>query len=497
MKTISKTDYIIFRECHKNAWYKIHKPDVYFASDLSDFEKNIVETGNEIDTLARGLFVNGVLVEGRGEEAQKLTQKYIEEKREVVFQPVFQKDNFLAALDILEFDSKTGIYTINEVKSSNEIDKKVHFFDLAFQVNLLKRVGLKIERINLIHLNKEYVRSGAISLEGIFAVDDVTEEITELLPQVAGEMDAALEYLNKETEPNGYCCCITKGRSKHCTTFAHANPDVPEYSVHDISRIGSSKRKLEDLIDSSIFHIKDIPEGMEFSDIQQNQIDTFIHDRVIVEKEEIRREFEKLVFPLYFLDYETYPSALPRFNGFSPYQQIPFQYSLHILRTPDAELEHYEFLHTGNDDPSEHLFRALSGHIGSVGSVTVWNKSFESKINKEIGVRIPEATAFMADVNARIYDLMDIFSKQLYVHKDFYGSCSIKCVLPVLVPNLSYKDLEIHEGGSASQSWNNMTTGNINQKEKDTIAKNLLNYCELDTYAMYSIWNFLRKISLN
>jgi hypothetical protein len=494
MKTISKTDYIIFRECHKNAWYKIHKPDVYFASELSDFEKNIIETGNEVDALARGLFQGGVLVEGRGEEAERMTQKYIEEGKKVIFQPVFKKDDFLAALDILEFNPATQAYTIHEVKSSNEIDKKVHFFDLAFQVNLLKRVGLKIERINLIHLNKEYVRSGKIVLEGIFAIDDVTEEITELLPQVAGEMDAALEYLNKETEPNGYCCCITRGRNNHCTTFTHANPSVPEYSVHDIARIGVSKKKLFELIDSGIFHIKDIPEGMEFSEIQQNQIDTYIRDHVIVKKEEIKRELSELVFPLYFLDYETYPSALPRWSGYSPYQQIPFQYSLHILRAPGAEPEHYEFLHTGSDDPSEHLFKALSEHIGPTGSVIVWNKKFESKINKEIGARIPEAAAFMEGVNARIYDLMDIFSKQLYVHKDFYGSCSIKYVLPVIVPSLSYKDLGIREGGTASQSWNIMTTGDLTEGEKGTVAKNLRDYCELDTYAMYAIWRELSKI---
>ncbi|HRY62154.1 MAG TPA: DUF2779 domain-containing protein, partial [Candidatus Paceibacterota bacterium] len=419
---------------------------------------------------------------------------YIKDKKPVIFQPVFQKDGFLAAVDILEYDSKHGTYIINEVKSSNEIDEKVHFFDLAFQVNLLRRCGLNIAKINLIHLNKEYVRSGDIDLAGVFKIDNITDEINELQDQVEGEMAAAKEYLAKETEPNGYCCCITKGRSGHCTTFSHANPNVPEYSVHDIARIGSSKRKLEELIDSGIFHIKDIPEDMEFSEIQRNQIDSYIHDKVLIKKEEIKKELSGLVFPLYFLDYETYPCAIPRFSGFSPYQQIPFQYSLHVVRAQNEEPEHYEFIHVGKDDPSEHLFKTLSGHIGLVGSVIVWNKKFESKINKEIGLRIPEAASFMENVNSRIYDLMDVFSKQLYVHKDFYGSCSIKCVLPVIVPLLSYKDLEIREGGTASQSWNTITTGDITQKEKDVIVKNLLNYCELDTYAMYAIWNVLRKI---
>ncbi|MEI6296532.1 MAG: DUF2779 domain-containing protein [bacterium] len=494
MNPISKTDFILYRECHKNAWYKIHKPDVYCQSELSEFEKNIIETGNEVDELVRGLFSGGVVVEGRGEEALLLTEKYIKEKKEVIFQPVFKKDNFLAAVDVLEFDNKADVYNIYEVKSSSEVDEKVHFFDLAFQVNLLKKVGLKIGKISLIHLNSEYVRFGNIDLSKIFLVDNVTEQINELLPQVEMEMDAALEYLSRKTEPNGYCCCVYKGRSKHCTTFAHANPDMPEYGVHDISRIGLSKRKLEDLIDSNIFHFKDIPEGMSFSDIQQNQIDAYINDKILIKKEEIKRELEQLVFPLYFLDYETFPSALPRFNGFSPYNQIPFQYSLHVLHSVDAEPEHYEFLHTGLDDPSPHLFETMKKHIGDKGSVIVWNKKFESDINKKIGIRIPEAEKFMENINSRIYDLMNVFSKQMYVHKDFYGSCSIKYILPVVVPGLSYKDLEIKEGGTASQSWNKITTAKIDQKEKDTIAKNLLKYCELDTYAMYAIWRELNKI---
>src|SRR3989338_3240090 len=156
---LSKTDYILFRECPKNVWYKIHKPDIYFQSELSDFEKHIVETGNEVELVARQIFPDGVLIEGRDEAARKLTEEYIAKRQPTLFQPVFFKDGFLAAVDILEYNQKTESYDISEIKATNEADKKRHYYDLAFQVNLLRKCGLKIGVINLTHLNSEYVRS--------------------------------------------------------------------------------------------------------------------------------------------------------------------------------------------------------------------------------------------------------------------------------------------------------------------------------------------------
>mgnify|MGYP001614184330 FL=1 len=493
MTLLTKSDYILYRECHKNAWMKIHKPEIYYKSELSEFEKSIIETGNEVEFLARKLFPSGILIEGRDEQAQKDTQDFLAAKKSILFQPIFVKDGFLAAADILERDENSG-YIIYEVKATSEIKEKIHFYDLAFQVNLLKRFDLKINKIKIIHLNSKHIRSGDLDLQKLFLIDDVTKEVTELLNDVSAEMEVALDYLSKDSEPKGACCCICKGRSKHCATFSHSNPDVPEYSIHDIARIGNSKKKLEELIDNNIFHIHEIPEGFGLSDIQRNQAEAHIYDKVLIEGELIAKELEKLVFPLYFLDYETFPSAIPRFDGYSPYQQIPFQYSLHVLKSPQDKPEHLDFLHIEPGDPSKPLAESLQKNIGESGSVIVWNKKFECKINKEIGERFPEFKIFMDSVNHRVYDLMDIFSKQYYVHKHFHGSTSIKCVLPALVPDLTYKDLHIQEGGAASQSWNKITASSISKEEKNKIAKDLLDYCELDTYAMYAIWKHLQEL---
>jgi hypothetical protein len=125
----------------------------------------------------------------------------------------------------------------------------------------------------------------------------------------------------------------------------------------------------------------------------------------------------------------------------------------------------------------------------------VWNKTFEeSHVNKHLAIRLPEYTDFLNSVNARIFDLMTIFSKQLHIHQDFHGSASIKKVLPVLVPELSYKELDVGNGSEAMNTWNKMVSGEMSEIEKREARKAMLEYCNLDTYAMYAIWKKLNEI---
>ncbi len=173
--------------------------------------------------MARKLFPKGFLVEGRNLEAQKTTQDLLAAKKEIIFQPIFVKDSFLAAVDILELNDD-GSYNIYEVKSTTEVDKKTHYHDLAFQVNLLEKFDLEIKKAFVIHLNSDYVRKGQIDINQLFHIEDVTEIVEGLLQTVAQEMNLALKYLAQENEPVGGCDCLYKGRSNHCSTFAYSNP---------------------------------------------------------------------------------------------------------------------------------------------------------------------------------------------------------------------------------------------------------------------------------
>ncbi|MDA2922272.1 DUF2779 domain-containing protein [Patescibacteria group bacterium AH-259-L07] len=490
---LSKTDYLLYRECPKNAWYKIHRPNIYSQSELPEFKKSIVETGNEVELVARKLFPTGILIERRDIKGQEATQKYLSKKHEILFQPIFVKDGCLAAIDVLKFDPKTKSYSIYEIKSTSGVDKKNHYHDVAFQVNLLRKCDLTINKAYIIHLNSEYVRSGELDIAQLFKVIDISNEVESVADSVATESAEALKYLSRDSEPDGYCCCIYKGRSRHCSTFQHANPEVPEYSVHDIARIGNSKAKLKELIDNNIFHLDKIPAHIKLTGIQQSQVDRYVLNEVLIEKEKIVEELKTLTFPLYFLDYETFPAAIPRFNGFSPYHQIPFQYSIHILKSADSQLIHREFLCVAPDDPSKSFAGVLQKDIGESGSIIVWHKGFECGRNDEIATRLPETKVFVDSLKERIYDLEDIFRKQYCIHRDFRGGTSIKRVLSALVPELSYKELKIQGGGDAADTWNKIVTGSFTEAEKEKAINDLKTYCGLDTYAMYSIWCVFHK----
>jgi hypothetical protein len=455
--------------------------------------KSLIETGNEVELVARRLFPNGELVENRGERGQEESQILMAKQKEAIFQPIFVKDGFLAIIDMLKFNQETTSYSVYEVKSNSSIDVNVHYHELAFQINLLRQSGLKINNAYLVHLNPDYIRMGELDISLLFKIVEVTSEVESVASSVSAEMTEALKYLSVESEPLGFCSCIYKGRSKHCSTFQFSNPKIPEYGVHDIARIGNSKGKLKELVEREIFDLDKIPSHIKLTEIQQGQVDTFVQNKVVVQKEQIVAELGTLTFPLYFLDYETFPAAIPRFKGYSPHTHIPFQYSINLLKSAENEPEHLEFLHVGTDDPSKPLSDSLQEHIGGVGSILVWHKSFERGRNDEIATRIPETKSFMDSLNDRIYDLEDIFKRQFYIHRDFRGKTSIKNILPVLVPELSYKGLEIQDGGSAAETWNKITNGSLTETARERAINNLKIYCGLDTYAMYSIWRVLQK----
>lgn len=494
MAVLSKTDYVLWRECPKNAWLRKHRPDIYGACELTEFEKSIIESGIEVEQVARGLFPEGVLVEGRDEAGQERTRQLLAAKSRTIFQAIFERDDLFAVVDAIQYNEDTDGYTIYEIKSSTK-PKDDHLYDLAFQVLLLRRCGLKIDRACITHLNPKYVRSGDLDLTALFVHEDMTAKVDEVATTVTREIETAQNYLSADDEPVGPCSCIYRGRSNHCTTFAHSNPQVPAYGVHDIARIGDSPKKLKEMVDAGIFTLDKIPTHINLSEIQKDQIRAYNSGATTVRRAEIAAELGMLKFPLHFIDYETYPSAIPLFDGFSPYHHIPFQYSLHIVNAPDEEPVHHEFLSLGMEDPSLPLTAALREQIGQTGAIVVWNKRFESGINKAIATRNPDAEGFMNDLNARIYDLMDIFTKHYYVHKDLWGKASIKYVLPVLVPELNYQALDIQEGGSASIAWMKVASGRLGEAESDRLQRALREYCRMDSYAMYAIWRSLREMT--
>jgi len=357
-KSLSKTNFLTCLDCSKNAWLKIHKPDIYKKYPLSSFELNIINTGNQIDELARGLFPNGTLVESRDDT--ELTERLMVNKTTVIYQPVFSTEKLITASDIFVWNSITNLYDLYEVKSSTSSEEgggrktEDYLIDIAFQKNILNDLGIEIGTLNLIRLNKEYVRIGDINLKELFIIENVTDQVNEKLGEIRQKMEGAYELLVSDKEPSGHCDCILKGWNSHCTTSEYSNHDLPEYPVHAIARI--NKKKLTELVDSNIFSIHDVPTDFELSDNQRRQVDTAQSDKEYIDSSGISEFLETMKYPLAFLDYETYPSAIPKYSGHRPYQQIPFQFSLHVINSHGDELTHYDFIYTEQGCPDEFVF---------------------------------------------------------------------------------------------------------------------------------------------
>lgn len=492
---ITKTDYLEYTFCKKNLWLKKHKPELFENVELSDFEKKIIEEGNLADEEARHLFLGGVLVDSFGQNAVNDTKQYIEKKQEIIFQATFAEDVFFIRADILVYDKQKDGYELYEVKASNDVKRKepYHYVnDLAFQKSVIEKSGVKIIKTGVIHLNREYKRLGNIKYDELFVVVDLTGEVLESQEKVKKQMAEMKQYLDMPEEKG--CECLYRGRNAQCTSFAYSNPNVPEYSVHDINRIGASKKILFDWIDRGIYAIEDIDNPDVLKGAKKAQYDACSMGKPVIDQLAIKEALDKLVFPLHFFDYEGFVSAIPMFDGFGAYEQIPFQYSLHIMQA-DGSIEHKEFLITNpKGDLTRPLVERMKQDIDPNGTVIAWYSSYEKQRNEKLAELHPDYANFLENINESMFDLMTIFSENNYVDPAFKGSASIKRVLPVIVPELTYKSLNIHKGDQASERWEKMISSDTPEEEKKQIEKDLLEYCKMDTWAMVKIYEMLRGL---
>jgi hypothetical protein len=505
---ISKTDYLNFRFCRKDLWLKKNRPDEFPPDQLSEFQLELVKEGQEVDGEAQNLFPNGIKIDGDQDVATAETKFHIDSHKPetVLFQAAIKNEPYYIRTDILKWNAKEKGFELYEVKATTKVKKEKfnnHIYDLAFQYNVCISAGLNIIKMGVIHMNREYKKDGDINYSQLFVNEDVTSDVKEVSDIVADEMKAMIEYLNGPEEKFCQCRYRTRSPLNNCATFDYSNPDIPEYSVHDVSRI--SAKKLSLLVDDEILDIHDIPENFEFSDNQILQIQSARINKPIINHEEIEEFLGSFQYPLFFFDYESYLPAIPWFNRYGPYQNIVFQYSLHILEKEppkDADkkwfnenLKHTEFLATEARDPSKDMVEALKKDIGEgKGSIIVWHKPFEQGRNKELAELQPADSDFMYRLNDRIIDLKEIFSKSMYVDPRSKGSASIKKILPIMAPELSYKDLPINNGADANKKWGRMIKGEMTPEDIEKTQRDLLKYCKQDTFAMVRIWEELQKI---
>ena len=336
------------------------------------------------------------------------------------------------------------------------------------------------------HLNREYVKHGNIDPHQLFVTEDVTERLEEFADGLETCISEMLTVIDSDQCPETtvgrhcnepYSCLLQEECWKH----------LPE---HHVMTLYSGKKLGEDLMAQGILDISNIPEEIKLNDKQQIQKECVICDQPHINTDEIKNFLKGLKYPLYFMDFETFATAVPIYDGTNPYQNIPFQFSLHVITKPGAMVEHYEFLAEGKDDPRPALLAQLKQDIGPKGSILVYYAAFEKSRLKELAGAFPEYQEWVDSINERIFDLNVPFRDFSYYHPQQMGSSSLKHVLPALT-NLSYDDLEIGEGTIASLKFMEAAFGNISDTERQKIRIDLLTYCGQDTGGMIDI---LRKL---
>jgi hypothetical protein len=483
MHQLTKTDFTQFLNCPESLWLLKNKPKDFSKGEYSLFLEKLIKEGYEVEEYAKLLFTKGVNLPEYN--SPNYTKQQLKLNNTVLFQPSFltQKGVF-ARIDILE-KLNNDEYHIYEIKSASSI-KKGKLEDACFQKYVIEECGYTVSKVSIIHLNKDYVKQGAINPFELLEITDVTEQINSIYSYVVNDINTASNFINKEAINENQCSSRYKTKANHCDSFKYFNKDVPDFSIYEIARI--SAKKIVQLVDNNQLGILDIPLDFELSVIQQAQVESVRKELVLINKPKIGKTLKNLKFPLHFVDYETFPTAIPKLDDMGPHNHLVFQVSIHTMQEND-ELTHFEWLGSELEQPIE-MLKQMQDFTSLTGTFISWNAPFEISRNKDMLVWIPQFTDYLNYMNTNMFDLMNIF-KTDYVDYRFHGSTSIKKVLPVLCPQFSYSDLEIQDGTMALDTWGRMLTGpNFNEDINQT-RKNLLAYCKLDTLAMVEIYKKL------
>ena len=489
---LSKSEYMMFLK--QPAWMWLKKHEKTKLPPVDDNTQAMFDAGNLFETYAEQLFKGGVRLgfDNYNEylSLPERTTKALADGATTIFQGRFEHEQLTFICDVITVvgDKEVDLY---EIKSSTKA-KPEHEFDLAFQMVVLEGCGFTVRNIAVVHVNNQFVRHGNVDAKELTGTTDITDIVKAKRDLTKKHIESALKVMNSTTIPPMSPSHARLGSLNEWLDIYRGLTTVEPYSIYDLCVAGAERLgKLEAL---GITRLADIPDDFPLTAKQQLQVQATKQNKVLLQVDKIKEYLGTLTYPLYFFDYETLMSIVPYFDGFKPYQQVPFQYSLHALDAPDAELRHLEYLHRDNSSPAESLSKTLKSQIGDTGSVITWNMSFEKRCNTLLGSLVPEYAEFYENLNARVVDLMVPFSSDLYVDKGFHGSASIKNVLPVLVPELSYKVLGIQEGGAAQRLWMEAVLDGRRDTEKEKILSDLVEYCGLDTMAMVKIYEKLTAL---
>ena len=488
---LSKSKYLAGLQCPKLLWTHYRDKDKFPPTDLHT--QALFDQGHQVTKLSQVLFPGGVEIQG-AEDFEKIIQDSHTalSLNKPLFEPGFRYKNTYARADILK-PNKNGSWNLFEVKSSTSV-KYINYEDVAFQKYCYEGAGLKINKTYLVYINNQYVKNGPIDPEALLVQEDITDVVQGLVGSVENKIDQMMKILKQEKCPEvkiGLQCddpyeCPLKS---FCWDF------LPENSVFILNRI--HKKKAFELIESGILDLKDVAKDYPLSASQRIQRECHTKNKVHTDPPAIKSFIDRLEFPIYFLDFETVGPAVPFYDSSRPYQQVPFQFSLHILSDWNKKAAHHAFLADNKDDPRPGLLSKLKALIGDKGNVLSYNMSFElARLRESVAVYL-EYEKWFKGIESRFMDLIVPFRGFDYYSPKQMGRTSIKNVFPALTDG-SYEGLEIGDGGAASLEFGRvMFSDGISKEDKQRVLKNLEIYCKLDTQAMIDILKILKTVVKN
>lgn len=481
---LSKTRYTRGIQCHKSLWLLTHCPELreeYDAATLSCFR-----TGHEVGEVAWQLFPGGTLIPFENvpiDEQLGMTQEALKSSK-VIYEAAFRHDGVFVKIDILK--KNTHGWELYEVKSSTET-KDVYQHDIDVQYYVLNGAGIKVTKACIVHLDREYVRDGDLDVDGLFSINNATKATKERQGEVKKEvarMNRMLQGKVPKIDIGPHC-----NDPYPCDFERHCWAHVPDNSVFDLT--GNGVKKF-DLYRQGIVKLEDVHLDM-LKGKQKQQAESALTKKVIVEKEKLRAFIEQLKYPLYFLDFETFMSAIPPYDGQRPYQQVPFQYSLHYQKKKGGKLHHVEFLAQPGVDPRKELLTQLLNDIPESACILAYNKSFEIGRLNELAERFPRKKKKIQAIIDNMIDLIEPFRQRSIYSWEQKGSHSIKKVLPAFVPGMTYEGMEIGDGGEAMEAYHEMCALADKPRKLAKLRKALLEYCKQDTMAMVKLLEVLMK----
>jgi hypothetical protein len=481
---LSKSSYLRGLQCPKSLYLLKRHPEL--RDEIPEATQARLSSGTDVGILARDLFPGGTEVPFDGASLQgqvEKTKKLIQGDATVLYEPAFSHDGVFVKVDILR--KARSAWELYEVKSSTEV-KDVHLPDGAIQAYVVRGAGLPLSKVNIVHINNEYVRKGALEVEKLFSVTDITGDISGGDADIRKNLNSLREALRGGIPdvPIGEQC----SDPYECDFTGYCWKDIPENSVFDLRGRGINPFEL---YRKGIVHMRDIPKGL-LNPAQALQVAATLGQKIVIDKKGVREFLDSLWYPLCFLDFETCMTPVPLYDGTRPYQQVPFQFSLHTQERKGAPLIHHAFLAHPNGDPRTEFLQELLKLLPSNGCVLTYNQAFEATRLRELRDDFSEHAVTVDRILGSMRDLMLPFKKRIVYHWQMNGSYSIKKVLPALVPELSYDGLNISDGGMAMEGY--MAMRNTRDKsEIERIRRDLLEYCQLDTLAMVNILEKLKS----